>query len=535
MAPWPRTLLACLLVSACSLPQPTAMPPLATAPGHATAGSATVYFTFSPLTTQALAKTLADVHRYEVTLYDAGGQKVTASGLTNPLMITAPATSGSFTNVPSGTGYYLAVEAFDATDASITQGGPVTSSNTVNVAGATVTYSSGTAVTFALKLLDATPGTGTGTVTLNNAATRLAGADRYGLALVNPVSRRATVSPAGASSQYNLTGVQTGNRDEIMPTHDLWVYVANSVAGTAAPARSTNAYPPDASGEIAATLTYNLGGIELSTISGTSHTAISGIWADETHNLYYATSTGIHRCGSEGGGNTVVVPYTPTPAGWCADLQGNVYLANGTGIVRHAAGAYATATPVVQATNVGRIVADEERNLYWHDRANGTILKAACISTGYGTPITVATGIGAVALLAVNAVGDVFYASGPDATSLADVYKAPLSLDHTKYGAPTKMVDAGGLTSLAVDRAGNVYFTDKDNPYVWMVGAGNAPNLIYKVAGNGNGTTGGANLSGVPTGTNEIVAPANVAVSIEGRLFFSSQAGPAAHEIRRIF
>ena len=98
--------------------------------------------------TQAAPKTQTDVAYYRYRLWN------TASG-NAVLTHETQATSVTFGAVANGT-YALKVEAFDAADASITQGGEQTSLNTAVVSAPTVTYSSGSALTVAVPLLDGT-------------------------------------------------------------------------------------------------------------------------------------------------------------------------------------------------------------------------------------------------------------------------------------------------------------------------------------------------------------------------------------------
>lgn len=102
------------------------------------------------LKTQAAPKTLVDLDHFVIKLYD--------DTQTLRYTYTSPDSIGAvtFTTVPNGT-YSITAEAFDASNASITQAGAQASSNTATVASPNVSYSDGgTALTVGLKLLDGT-------------------------------------------------------------------------------------------------------------------------------------------------------------------------------------------------------------------------------------------------------------------------------------------------------------------------------------------------------------------------------------------
>lgn len=99
----------------------------------------------------AAPKTLGDVDHFNLELHRIPATPVhahTTSGGTDRAFF--------FNSVPDGS-YLLKAEAFDSANASITQGGKQTSSNTVSVSGNTVVYSDGgSALVVALTLLNET-------------------------------------------------------------------------------------------------------------------------------------------------------------------------------------------------------------------------------------------------------------------------------------------------------------------------------------------------------------------------------------------
>ncbi|MBC7542742.1 MAG: hypothetical protein H7338_08425 [Candidatus Sericytochromatia bacterium] len=486
----------------------------------------------SGMQVKALAKTLADVATYTVTLYDNANVMVpSGGGFTNPMTITAPATTVTLTGMPEGTGYYVKVQAFDAGPTSISQGGAVQSSNTVDLASGVATYSSGTALTVALTLTAGTVGTGaaTGTITDNSMLTSTG----YGLGLVNNASGQIATKATASQPTTGLsfTAVQEGAHTGA--THELWMFAAN--ANQATPAR-----PFAGASNGAGTVNAAFAGTTLAATAVTSYptTAVAnsnGNYADTSGNVYFFNGTDIIKADAGASyAQTAIVSAPGTVTSMCVDASGNVYYTTGNDIMKaDATASYATSNAVT-ASNVGQIAVDEAGNLYYADTTNAgdhMVLKAIRSGSTWGTAATVVSSTGgAVTALATDAFQDVFFTL----TGVSSVKRSQRNVDQVTYAAVSAPVTtAAEPTSLAVDRSGNVYFTDGQSTssvFLWHAGDGTTN---FRVAGTGAAGTGMDTIGAGLATAQALVSPSNVAVNAAGMLFFTTKGTNGTDDILR--
>jgi hypothetical protein len=462
----------------------------------------------SMMRTAALAKTFADVHHYDVTLLDSTGQPVTAPGLTNPIRVDAPATTGTLSPVPEGRGYTLSVEAFDAGGASISRGGGARSANTFAVAGGVVTYSAGEEAVCNLNLVDATAGSDATRIGLPD--TDLSGADRHGLALLNNFSHRAMVQPPDSETAYDWQGVQTGAQSHSVPTHEVWGWFANSAEGLATVARRV-AFPADPSGTIAATLTFGSQMGTLETIPAGAITTTLGLRADGAGRIFYSSGTKLTRYDTATRTATDIDLTGPITA-FTVDGAGTVYTTDGNGI-RIASGPL-----LLNGASIGPMAIDDEKTLYWFDPTTLTIKRSRLFFGSYLSPEIVCTAPADTRMLAVDAYGDPLFSNGTNVMS-ARFDETGMAL----ASGPVTYLTINGLRSLAVDKVGNLYVTDGSN-LVKMHPVGETPGTLYTVAGNGTVPAGGADALGgfAPTQTDNLARPEDLAVSPTGTVYLTS-------------
>jgi len=93
-------------------------------------------------------------------------------------------------------------------------------------------------------------------------------------------------------------------------------------------------------------------------------------------------------------------------------------------------------------------------------------------------------------------------------------------------GGPATSAELGGAQGLALDKAGNIYFTDENNNVVWMVAQGTG--TISIVAGNG--TWGYAGDIGLAVNA-ELRQPAAVAVDSAGNLYIADTGNGVVREV----
>jgi hypothetical protein len=476
--------------------------------------------------TRALPKTAADVVMYEITLH-----KVSDNSLVATLRIAGSTPTGQFIGVPAGD-YYIKADAFsDGTpgnpgipgSVSLVQGppaAPIRSVNDVNVLNGVATYTNPTVLVPAptslvvnLPLLNGTQGTGASNVTVANRTVVLPGADRSVVALYNRASRRASVNAANPSVTYTLTNVQTGASTG--QTHEVWAFAAENATSKASVPKpfGTGANP---AGTPVASIAVTHAAQTLET-GPTAITVAAGhnLVVDQSNNLFYYNGTEIRNRPSTGNypSDALVMDNSAGAlTGWTATQDALIFFSTGTDIKLRTTTVATAGTLAVTAANVGKMTADEGKNLYYIDTATNKVKRAVFNGTAYIAPVDAMTPGGTPTMLAVDAYGSIYTSDG------TNIKKAALDTDEATYLAPATVVTAAGITSICVDRVGNMYFTDASNA-VKMVNAGET--TIYTIAGPGTGVGADALAGVIPTGTN-LAAPNAVTMSITGRLLFTS-------------
>jgi hypothetical protein len=491
--------------------------------------------TLGPMRVQDLPKMLADVNHFTASLFRAAPDPAAGQALagavaslnrTNNFQVT-------FADVPAGT-YQMRVTAMATADEStnitrvVSGNNFAISTNTVTIAGGTVTYSdSSSALSAVVPLLDGNnnnlvagpidvtlPAAGAGSRT-----TALAGANKVGLTLVNNGSHRATALPIDTSNGFQLVNVQQGAHTDALgnpggPTHEVWSYAVNSSNDTATPATPTQT-AVNAAGAITGPLAINLPVPTLmSTAANLLPTPTVGLTVDGSDTVYYYDGTEIKKVAA---GFVSQAVGTPGPvASLTCDAAGNLYWSDGTQIIVKR-GAAAAEQAIAGVSNAQFLHIDEEGNLYWYDAVantgTGTIRKAAYTGQSWQSPADVLTGVGVVTDLAVDPYGNIQYANA------AGLRKATLDLAGVSYSATSQFVAQTNISGIAVDRAGNTYMTVSTGHKVFMVGA--AQPTIFTVAGTGGGVGANSLTQTVPT-LEDLQAPSRPAVSKSGRLYFLS-------------
>ncbi|MBC7543207.1 MAG: hypothetical protein H7338_10795 [Candidatus Sericytochromatia bacterium] len=536
------TVLMSVLLAACQPVGPQAtIPDAAGVPtvsvGVANGSTITVRLSaLAGLRTTALPRAANSVNNYSVTLHDNG----TNVQVGVPLIINGPATTGNFTLVPVGS-YYIKANAFAGpgqTNSIVIGGVAIQSLNTVTIATGTATYTnvSGSGTTHLvvnLPLLDGTPGTGTSNISVAGRTSALATADKSGVSLVNNGSRRSIANPVNASITYQLSTVQEGLNSATASSHDVWAFSVDTGAGLASMPASTVG-GASATGVIAAVYNVNLAARTLETPVAAAQTIAGPLHVNSLNDVFFLSGTDIKRAAA----GTPFVVTTAVAAGaavtgWTVGPNfAGAYFSTGTDIRSSvlSGGIWQPSTVARSATNVGIIATDEARNLYWYDTVTGKVRRSTFDGTAYGTAYDIATPGIAVTAMATDAYGNLFYTTG------TDVKRVVLGTDEATYqpsnpaaispvpliGQPalagTTVATAAGITSLDVDRAGNIYFSDASH-FVKFVGAGET--TIYKLAGNGT-ATGADSLTGATPLATALESPNRVAVTVSGQLYLTS-------------
>jgi hypothetical protein len=485
------------------------------------------------LQTKAIPKVLADVASYTMTLYDINNNPVAAGGaLVNP--ISGPALTATFEDVPTGNDYYVTIEAFDGGAASITQGGPATSVNTVDIVNGQAIYSdNGTGLAVNLVLSSATPGVGSfGSTPIGGATAQFAGADRYGLALVNNVTGQVTANAVLATTTFGMNTVQQGA--PAGPTHEIWAFSGQTGSPNLASPAKPFPTPPDGGGAIQPP-TVTLAATPISTGNGGAAAIAApggSLTTDGAGDLYYWDGAGGQIMKATSGGSYIPSPWITGTTGnitLATDLGGNAFYSDGTYIMTQPAGAgpfpASNSTVALGVDDVGAIAVDELGNLFYVDTVAGTILKAKAIGAGVFAATTTVCAAPGTTSLGVDAYGNVYFTTG------TDIEVATLGLDGYTYAAPTTIV-SDDINSFAVDRAGNVYFTNGTDDVVTMAPAGPSRSTLFNVAGNGT-ATGVDNTAGVPT-SQTLLSPTGLCVSPAGTLFFTSKGAGGVGDFIRL-
>jgi gliding motility-associated-like protein len=196
------------------------------------------------------------------------------------------------------------------------------------------------------------------------------------------------------------------------------------------------------------------------------------------------------------------------PIDVAVDASGNIYVADyANGKVKKLP--VAGGTPITIASGLGAIgiAVDASKNVYVTDANNNKVKK---IPAGGGQPIAIASGF-LLGSIAVDSTGNVYYISGGDG-SLTKIPK--------NGGAPVKILTGQfELGGMAVDVAGNIYVINGSSSAIEKIPAGGGKpviiasgfsqpgSLAIDAAGNIYVTDGG-------NGIKKIAAGSNVAVTI---------------------
>lgn len=474
--------LAAVLTSAC---QPAAVMPLGvpTRPGdQGIADRATVTVAVQEAArfhVNGAPPTPLTTHHFQFTLKDAGTNTTVATATTGAGVLTA-----TFPNLAAGT-YYAVVDALDAANVSLLQGGAQTSSNQVTVAGNVATYTSGLALAVAVQYRDGTGGTVP--VAISNPY-----AGGYG-ELLDPVSGALLSHYDSPTKAFHLLQVADG-------TYGFWGFgVSGGVIAT----------PPRQAANV--------------TVAGQGG-SVSGSW-NLTIPSVITTAIGGGPAGSYGLGN---------PEDVALDTVGNVYIADSSArVVRF--------MPATAGTYFGRAMRPWTTYTIAGTGANS--------DSGDGGPATAATfrsptGIAvdsqgnvfvvdssASRIRVIPAVGGAMF--GLPSVTPGNIYTVA---GNGLTGAPTDNV-AGTASRLrnprylALDPAGNVVFGDTANHRVRVVhrnagtyyGTAAAAGIIRTIVGTGATAFNGDGLPATGTGAVQIQSPTGVAVDANFNVYFNDQ------------
>ncbi len=519
--------------------------------GLPVAGSANVTVRISPsaMAVKALGKTFDDVVTVVVTL-KSGATTVTSSGLTNPMTITLPTVTGTFTNVPPGTGYTIDVDARDASGTSITSS--FSGANTVDIAGGVATYSSGTDLVRTITLNAASASTDTSSSAITAATGTLLTFNQYKWMLVNNGLKATETSTIQAvPTAINLTAVQPGATTGA--THDLWMFAAESGSSRALPVQRVAA-AANAAGTIPNPFNGTMTSVSMSTPSLTAVTPATGLpmGVDDAANVYYINgANAVIKLSSAGDvyGASTLFTAGAAPTGFATDGAGNVYYSTGNDIKVRRPPLYDTDTTLITTTGVNQIAVDEFKNLYWID--GGSVLTYASNRGGTYTKVVDQGGLGlplsvpGATMLAADAYGHVYTSNGTDilrrSRSQYGFWDGSASNAGPLYPSVSTVVSATNITGFGVDRAGDVYFTQAagTSNALNLVPRGGAAGTSYAVAGDGATSTFGADgLNGDPLGAGVVLnfrLALNPMVTSQGVVFCTSIGdGNVGRFLRRI-
>lgn len=495
------------------------------------------------LRTQDLPKSLRNVHHFTAELWRYGSDAA-AGAQVGPAVVLDQSNgyAAQFTDVPAGV-FKMRVKAMATSDESknITKdsgsGAYAESSNWAAITNGVVYYSDtsngNSTLRATVPLLDGnlnnlvagpielkSPTTGAGKRT-----DALSSADKTGLALFNNGSRRSVPFPADVSNIFYLTDVQQGAHADAFgnpggPTHEIWAYAADS-SGLASPAFPTATAVSD-TGAITGPITISFTAPNLSSGPKLAHAPTTNLAFDDAGRVYWYDGTSIRK---EQGG--VVTDAVTNPGGdttgFTVNGAGTVFWADGTQLMQQPGGGGAATIAVPGGVGTGlnnatHLQVDEEGNLYWFNPGSGgRIMRAEASGTTWKTPETVASGIGTVTAMGVTAYGDIVFATN------SYLYRLELDLagvGYATFDSQSHLGAIGNITGLAVDRPGNIYFTDATSNKVMMMPAGGT--AVYTVAGTGTATLADALAGTVPTAEN-LAAPMLVTVSRTGKLAFVSK------------
>lgn len=437
------------------------------------------------------------VHKYVVTV------KKGATVVGAPKDVTLElANLGTFNvtmpGVEAGTGYTVEVDAVDAAGASVL----VAKGVSATFAVANGVANNGLPLTIDIAFVAGTPGTADGPlVTLN--ATSLLGIglmnpDKVGIALVNDGNHRSTTVGAAAdlrptasnatphTKSYALRNVQQGSVLSNSYSHGLWTYFVNGTTGKATLPQmdmldaSTTALErgtilsgtKDITPKVRTLSPSN--GVGIAPTDGRLiPTASSALYYVEGGNLKKYNSVVPAILESASG-----VPLTVSTA--TATINGQIYFYDSTTkkIIRVLSWTGNQIDKSVEVLSLGgaaisHLNVDVSGCLYWiHD---GKIKKLSPGAASESTPTALGAVTG-VTQLAVDHYGNIYYV-----TDGTHIYKAALGDNEVTYTVQTEVTPGAAFSDMTVDRAGNVYFVQANE--LKLHANGNPAATVYTVDG----------------------------------------------------
>ncbi|MBC7545400.1 MAG: hypothetical protein H7338_21955 [Candidatus Sericytochromatia bacterium] len=544
-----KTLLLTLVLAcgtSCQMPHVRSAALLPGVSATPVAGSANVRVRIGApgLSVQALPKTFADVATVLVTL-KSGVTTVVSPTLVNPMTITLPILTGTFTGVPPGTGYTIEVVAFDPTGAAITSGMTDPSGvRTVAIAGGVATYSAGTELIKGISLSVGTASTDASSSLLTNATVAGVTFDRYKWMLINNDSKQTANSPLKTTNgiAQDMNTVQPGAKTG--PTHELWLFSGQDTPKKALPVQRF-AGAANAAGAVQAPFNATMAAVTLTTPTTSAVTPVASLpmTVDDVANVYYvgAANAVIKLDATNSYAASTLFTAGGAPTGFVTDGAGNVYYSTGTDIKVRRPPLYDTDTTLITTTGVTLLAVDEFKDLLWIEA--GAIAYSTLQGGTYQAKQTMPSVTGTT-MLATDAFGNAFVSNGTNISR--QKRNGEYFVWEASFGGPptlTTCVTANNISGFTADRAGNLYFTQTGSNEIKLVPSGGPTTDHFTVAGNGPadpvGTTGVTSLTGAPLdlAVTDFRLPVQPAVTSRGVLFCTSigaDGGGLTQYLRRI-
>ncbi len=191
--------------------------------------------------------------------------------------------------------------------------------------------------------------------------------------------------------------------------------------------------------------------------------------ADKAHGQVVKIAAGTQQ-------QSVVVSQLSAPTSVALDGAGNLYIAESTGVVmvpNENGTLNAADMMTLPITGLGLaqgIAEDGSGNLYVADNRNGTVIEVA---GGFGTPVTLASGLTNPHGVAVDAAGNLYVSSDNQVAEYPVGGGTAIQMG-TGYRTPQ---------DVAVDASGTVYVADTGNAQIVKVAAGGQSQSVLTVAG----------------------------------------------------
>lgn len=295
--------------------------------------------------------------------------------------------------------------------------------------------------------------------------------------IYNSATSLTAVSPASAAGVADIT-VTTAGATSSTSAADQFTYVAAPTVTTISPASGLTA-----------------GGTNV-TISGTNFTGATVVQFGTNNAASFAVNSSTQITATAPVGTAGTVDVTVTTTGGTSPTS--------------SADQFTYLTHVSSLGNPLNIAIDGSGNFYIADSGLSYIVKVPVGCTTISCETLIGSGLLQPAGVAVDGSGDVYVIAG-GANGM--VLKIPWNAGISSYGAPMTVasgliLNAGSPAGVAVDGAGNVYFTDTQNQ------------RVAKVPWNANAGAYGAPTS-VLSGSNVLLAPSGVAVDGTGNVYIA--------------